>query len=161
MSIETKTLTIDDVEYQFNTWPADKGLSYGVRILALGGDALGAFIQGQANVRFQEKRDSEGNLVLFENEDGNMLPEMEVVKDNDNQFIQKATSLLVAKLDNKEVVSLIKEILSTVKRVGESQPINFGQDLAGKYDVMAKLVVGVIKENNLQGFLAASVTGLI
>ena len=161
MSIETKTLTIDDVEYQFNTWPASKGLGYGVRILALGGDALGAFIQGQTNIRFQEKRDSEGNPVLFENEDGNMLPEMEVVKDNDNHFIQKATSLLVAKMNEKEVVTLAKEILSTVKRVGESQPINFDQDLAGKYGVMAKLLVGVIKENNLQGFLVESVTGLI
>lgn len=157
MSIETKTLTIDDVEYQFNTWPASKGLSYGVRILALGGDALGAFIQGQANIRFQEKRDSEGNLVLAD--DG--LPEMEVIKDNDNHFIQKATSLLVAKMNEKEVVTLAKEILSTVKRVGESQPINFDQDLAGKYGTMAKLLVGVIKENNLQGFLVESVTGLI
>jgi len=157
MSIETKTLTIDDVEYQFNTWPASKGLSYGVRILALGGDALGAFIQGQANVRFQEKRDSEGNLVLAD--DG--FPEMEVIKDNDNHFIQKATSLLVAKMNEKEVVTLAKEILSTVKRVGESQPINFDQDLAGKYGTMAKLLVGVIKENNLQGFLVESVTGLI
>lgn len=157
MSIETKTLTIDDVEYQFNTWPASKGLSYGVRILALGGDALGAFIQGQANIRFQEKRDGEGNLVLAD--DG--LPEMEVIKDNDNHFIQKATSLLVAKMNEKEVVTLAKEILSTVKRVGESQPINFDQDLAGKYGTMAKLLVGVIKENNLQGFLVESVTGLI
>lgn len=157
MSIETKTLTIDDVEYQFNTWPASKGLSYGVRILALGGDALGAFIQGQANVRFQEKRDSEGNLVLAD--DG--FPEMEVIKDNDNHFIQKATSLLVAKMNEKEVVTLAKEILSTVRRVGESQPINFDQDLAGKYGTMAKLLIGVIKENNLQGFLVESVTGLI
>lgn len=157
MGIETKTLTIDDVEYQFNTWPADKGLSYGVRILALGGDALGAFIQGQANIRFQEKRDVDGNPVL----DSEGLPEMEVVKDSENQFIQKATSLLVAKLNDKEVVSLIKEVLSTVKRAGESQPINFNQDLAGKYNVMAKLFIGVIKENNLQGFLEASVTGLV
>lgn len=160
MAVDTSTrnVTIDDKTYYFNLWPATQGISIGVKILALGGDALGAFIQGQANIRFQERRDIDGNQVL----DDEGLPEMEVVKDSENQFIQKATSLLVAKLDDKNVVALVKEILAKVYMDANlKEVINVDQNFKGDYASLVKLLISVIKENNLQGFLQASVTGLI
>lgn len=158
VDVSTRNITIDDKTYYFNLWPATQGIRIGVKILALGGDALGAFIQGQANIRFQDKRDADGNVVV----DEFGIPEQEIVKDSDNQFIQKATSLLVAKLDDDNVVSLIKEILAKVYLdAGLKQVVNIDENFKGDYASIVKLLISVIKENNLQGFLQASVTGLI
>lgn len=160
MAVDTSTrnVTIDDKTYYFNLWPATQGIAIGVKILALGGDALGAFIQGQANIRFQEKRDLDGNTIF----DENGIPEQEIVKDSDNQFIQKATSLLVSKLDDKNVVSLVREILAKVYVDGGlKQVVNIDENFKGDYASLVKLIIAVIRENNLQGFLQASVTDLI
>lgn len=158
MGIETKHVTVKGVDYEFNTWPAEKGIGYGVRLLALGGDGLGAFIQGQANMRFREKKDENGTVVL-DSITGD--PVMEVVPDENNNFLQKTTSLIVSKLNKDEVVNLIKEMLSGVRHAGQSQPINFNMEFASNYGAMAQLLIEVIKENRLHDFLLESATGVL
>lgn len=159
MAVDTSTrnVTIDDKTYYFNLWPATQGVAIGVKILALGGDALGALLQGKADIRTQEQRDRDNNPIL----DENGMPLYEVVNDPNNKFIQKATSLLVSKLDDKNVVALIREILAKVYLdAGLKQIVNIDENFKGDYGNLIKLIFSVIKENNLQGFLLEGVTDL-
>ena len=157
MGTETKLVTVNDIEYRFNTWPASKGMDFGVRLMAIGGEAMGAVAQGISNVKWGTHLTAEGSLAL----DADGLPEMVITNATENEYIQKATSFLISKLNAKEVIPLIKEILAGVTVQGEGSPINFDQYFAGNYGTMVKLAIQVIKENNLHSFFTESVTGVM
>ena len=79
-------------------------------------------------------------------------PSMAVLFEGSNELslddtgpIAKAVSLLAENIDKDDVVSLIKDLLSTTMRNG--QRINFDLDFMGKIGDLFKVVIFVVQEN--------------